>query len=140
MLAALVKSRNVTALYAVSVFGLFTWKQSLAYSTLPSTTFRPLYNKYPEVEKLYADEPKMQALFTNFSSKTSFLSHETESKRERQFNELYLPTFLYVNEMFQRHRSAEPNKPLFLGVSAPQVLLILQLHVGEHFHTVTKFC
>jgi hypothetical protein len=113
-------------LYLLGMLSLLSFKANQFAHALKSTrVLRTFKAEYPEMEKALSDQRWVEDTMRKLTAMSSSLSFSTEADKLIQLGDYYLPVFKYVDALLQRHRSVDSRKPLFIGVSAPQVGLSL---------------
>lgn len=127
--------RQIRLFIRLGVLGMLTLKSGLFTCALKAgQILAPIAAKFPEVEQAVKAETHIKDLVNRLLSETNLLRQYSDADRMLQMEEFHLPTFLYVKTMLQRHRG-KSTKPLFIGISAPQVTSLL--YVVETF---SLFC
>jgi hypothetical protein len=105
---------------------LLSFKANRFAHALKSTrVLRTFKAEYPEMERALSDPRWVEDTMRKLTAMSSSLSFSTEADKLIQLGDYYLPVFKYVDALLQHHRSVDSRKPLFVGVSAPQVGLPL---------------
>lgn len=86
----------------------------------PSTPlFQALYQRYPEVE---SDVQHSGAeLFSFLETHSTILQHLEAEQRQQLFQQLHAPVYAHFKRLYGKHRLTDTSRPLFIGLSAPQV-------------------
>lgn len=80
-----------------------------------------LQRQYPEIEKAMNDKKWVDETIKDIVKMSNPFSNTKEVDRYNKLADFYLPVYKYIDAMLQRHRAIDTKKPLFLGISAPQV-------------------
>lgn len=124
----MLSTKRFGSLIRLGMIGFLTLKSGLFTSALKTAQmFVPISDKYPEVAQAMKAEAHVKDIVNKLLTETTLLRHYSDEDRMRQMQEFHFPTYLYVKTMLQRHRTKETSKPLFLGISAPQVTLLLHV-------------
>lgn len=97
----------------------------VARAARSASIFVPVEEKLPEAALALRDGTRVAELARRLVANSTAMQHISESERTKQYTEYHIPTFEYLNTLLQRHRSKDPIRPMFVGVSAPQVLKLL---------------
>jgi len=109
-------------LILLGMIGLLSLRSNVLTTAMRSSSvFAPIESKLPEASKILNDEVKVAELVHKLLKNATSMQHVPEADRAKQFAEYHIPTYEYINTLLQRHRTKDTTKPLFIGVSAPQV-------------------
>lgn len=122
---SMLPARRFCSFLRLGMVGLLTLRSGLFTSALKTVQlFAPVSTKYPEVAQALKADAHINDIVAKLVSETTLLGHYSDAERTQQIEQFHLPTYLYVKTLLQRHRTAEHTKPLFVGISAPQVQVI----------------
>lgn len=88
-------------------------------STQQAPLFQALYQRYPEVE---SDVQRSGAeLFSYLETHSTILQHLEAEQRQQLFQQLHAPVYAHFKRLYGKHRLSDAHRPMFIGLSAPQV-------------------
>lgn len=87
----------------------------------PASVFIPVVERLPEAAAVLRDDRKVAKMAQDLLANSTSMQHVPEMERIKQYFEYHIPTYEYLNTLLQRHKAKDPTRPLFIGVSAPQV-------------------
>lgn len=102
-----------------SCFYLRSIASTQQQQTPSAPLFQALYQRYPEVE---ADVQRSGAeLFAYLETHSTTLKHLEVEQRQQLFQQLHAPVYAHFKRLYGKHRLSDARRPLFIGLSAPQV-------------------
>lgn len=105
----------------IGMLGAFSYQKALFTASASNVMFSPLVSKYPEVGDMLRNTQRNRNLQQSTISNTAIAD---STLRNELFYNFQLPIYYYVDSLLHRYRSNVPGKPLFFGISAPQVTCI----------------
>lgn len=84
----------------------------------------PVVERLPEAASVLRDDSKVAKMTQDLLASSTSMQHVPEEDRTKQYVEYHIPTYEYLSTLLQRHRAKDSARPLFVGVSAPQVVFL----------------
>ena len=88
-----------------------------------ASVLSPVVERLPEAAAVLQDDSKVAKMTQDLLASSASMQHVPEKDRAKQYVEYHIPTYEYLSTLLQRHRTKDSARPLFVGVSAPQVQL-----------------
>jgi len=109
-------------LYFASMICIFLSRSRMLIKAARSASmFSPVEERLPEAAAVLRDHSKVAEMTKDLLASSASMQHVPESERAKQYSEYHIPTYEYLSTLLQRHRTKDTARPLFVGVSAPQV-------------------
>jgi hypothetical protein len=83
--------------------------------------FKELNDKFPEAQQILQNDARMNSMVQELIDSNNPLAHLSKEEKMSQLANFHVPAYLYVDALLRRHRTKDSTKPIFIGVSAPQV-------------------
>lgn len=109
------------------MLSLLSMRSNFCVSALRTTgneIFQPIRAAMTDYGEALTDKKRLDYLLQQIMNTYSYFDKLPRDERSSLLTSFHMPVYFYVSTMLQRHRKSHTSKPLFLGVSAPQVELI----------------
>lgn len=115
-----------TSICTLSILSILSIKRAFGSSNpTVEKLFKPIVQRFPELSTEFSNAAtattEWQNKLTNCRDSCTSFQTLGQVERENAFKSMYYPTYLYIKGLLQRHRSVDPVRPMFIGLSAPQV-------------------
>jgi hypothetical protein len=122
MLVGSLLNRRIYFLCTLGLLTLLAMRSNLFVSAFKSAKlFNALNDKFPEAQQALQNDARMNSIVQKLIDSSNPLSHLGKEDKLSQLANFHVPVYLYVDALLQRHRTKDSTKPIFIGVSAPQV-------------------
>ena len=117
--------RSMKTLYFASMICLLLSRSTmLIRAARAASIFAPVVERLPEAAAVLRDDSKVAKMAQDLLASSTSMKHVPEKDRMKQYVEYHIPTYEYLSTLLQRHRTKDSARPLFVGVSAPQVVFL----------------
>ena len=117
--------RSMKTLYFASMICLLLSRSTiLIRAARYVSVFSPVVERLPEAAAVLRDDSKVAKMTQDLLASSTSMQHVPEKDRMKQYVEYHIPTYEYLSTLLQRHRAKDSARPLFVGVSAPQVVFL----------------